>query len=210
MLALSDWRREIARLYLHVRELAETDARSSWNYFRETRDRLFASHPQSPLEEALKGTFSAIPYFPYNPDWRLIGEAGPLPPGARQDAFTVHVPEGAVSCRPFAVVRFVPPLSAASPGELTLFWIDGYGGGIFLPFSDATCGVECYGGGRYLYDTIKGADLGAHAAGIVLDFNFAYNPSCAYNTRFICPLAPPENRLPFRVGAGELGPAANV
>ncbi|HET6230785.1 MAG TPA: DUF1684 domain-containing protein, partial [Longimicrobiaceae bacterium] len=77
-----------------------------------------------------------------------------------------------------------------------------------LPFADATSGVDTYGGGRYLYDTIKGADLGAHERTIVLDFNFAYNPSCAYDERWSCPLAPAENRLGFEVRAGERVPRA--
>ncbi|MDX1605233.1 MAG: DUF1684 domain-containing protein [Candidatus Competibacterales bacterium] len=74
---------------------------------------------------------------------------------------------------------------------------------LFLPFLDATSGQGSYGGGRYLYDSIKGADLGAGADTLVLDFNYAYNPSCAYDPRWVCPLAPPENRLPFAVEAGE-------
>ncbi len=89
------------------------------------------------------------------------------------------------------------------PLKLTLFWVEGYGGGLFLPFKDATAGVETYSGGRYLYDTIKGADLGADETEIVLDFNFAYNPSCAYDSRWVCPLSPPENTLPIKVTAGE-------
>ncbi len=90
--------------------------------------------------------------------------------------------------------------------ELTLFWIAGYGGGVFLPFTDATSGRKSYGGGRYLLDTIKGADLGTDADGrTVLDFNYAYNPSCSYSDRYVCPLAPPENRL---AGGDESAPAS--
>ena len=99
-----------------------------------------------------------------------------------------------------ARVRFAVPGHEA---ELSLFWVGGYGGGLFLPFRDATHGRETYGGGRYLYDTIKGADLGAGVDEVVLDFNYAYNPSCAYNDRWVCPLSPPENSLPFAVEAGE-------
>jgi len=90
--------------------------------------------------------------------------------------------------------------------SLAMYWLEGYGGGLWLPFSDATSGAETYGGGRYLYDTIKGADLGISGADIVLDFNFAYNPSCAYDERWSCPLSPPENRLPFAINAGERMP----
>ncbi len=87
---------------------------------------------------------------------------------------------------------------------LDLYWLDGYGGGIYLCFADATSGRETYGAGRYLLDTVKGADLGADAGRLILDFNFAYNPSCSYDPRWVCPLAPPGNRLDVPVRAGEL------
>ena len=87
--------------------------------------------------------------------------------------------------------------------RLALYWLEAYGGGVFLPFGDATSGNETYGAGRYLLDTVKGADLGAEHGRLVLDFNFAYNPSCSYDPRWACPLAPPENRLPLPIRAGE-------
>jgi len=62
-------------------------------------------------------------------------------------------------------------------GTLELYWLEGYGGGVFLPFADGTTGRETYGGGRYLLDTVKGSDLGTDGGRLVLDFNFAYNPS---------------------------------
>ena len=94
-------------------------------------------------------------------------------------------------------------------GELELYWIDVYGGGLFLPFRDATSGSESYGAGRYLLDTIKGADLGGDAAGLVVDFNYAYHPSCAYDPRWSCPLAPVANRLAVPIRAGERLPSAS-
>ena len=66
-----------------------------------------------------------------------------------------------------------------------------------------TSGRSTYGAGRYLLDTVKGADLGIDGPRLVLDFNFAYNPSCAYDPRFVCPLAPPPNRLAVPIEAGE-------
>jgi uncharacterized protein len=88
--------------------------------------------------------------------------------------------------------------------ELTLYWIGGYGGVVFLPFKDATSGHETYGGGRNLLDTVKSADLGTTADGrAILDFNFAYHPSCVYSDRWTCPLAPPANVLPKPVRGGE-------
>ena len=93
-------------------------------------------------------------------------------------------------------------------GELSLWWIEAYAGGLFVPVRDGTSGHETYGGGRYLTDTVKGT----HGRGLValpgnrvrLDFNYLYNPSCAYNEAYLCPLAPPENRVSVRIEAGEL------
>jgi uncharacterized protein len=86
---------------------------------------------------------------------------------------------------------------------LELYWLEGYGGGIYLPFADATSGTTTYNGGRYLLDTVKGADLGSDGDLLVLDFNFAYHPSCAYDPRWSCPLAPPANRLALEIRSGE-------
>jgi len=88
-------------------------------------------------------------------------------------------------------------------GSLELYWLEGYGGGVFLPFADETRGTETYGAGRYLLDTVKGSYLGLEGGRLVLDFNFAYNPSCSYDDRWACPLTPPPNRLPIPVRAGE-------
>lgn len=99
-------------------------------------------------------------------------------------------------------VRLGGPLSGAS---LSVFWMEGYAGGLFLPFRDLTSGNETYGAGRYLLDTAKGADLGGDGASgeLLLDFNLAYNPSCAYEPRWNCPLAPAENTLRQHVRVGE-------
>jgi uncharacterized protein (DUF1684 family) len=77
---------------------------------------------------------------------------------------------------------------------------------MFLSFADATSGRETYGACRYLLDTVKGADLGERGGELVIDFNFSYNPSCAYDPRWVCPLAPPGNRLAVPVRAGERAP----
>ena len=91
--------------------------------------------------------------------------------------------------------------------RLPLLWLDAYGGGLFLPFRDATNGGETYGGGRYLLDQVKGADLGASADGrLILDFNYAYHPSCAHDPQWTCPLAPAGSVLHLPVRAGELAP----
>lgn len=89
---------------------------------------------------------------------------------------------------------------------LDVFWLDAYGGGIFIPFRDATNGTTTYGGGRYLLDTVKGADLGSTGDRLILDFNYGYHPSCVHSSRWSCPLSPPENTLTIEVTAGERMP----
>ena len=105
----------------------------------------------------------------------------------------------------FTRIGFVRPVLGGRQVSLAVYWLEGYGGGLFLPFRDAQAGVETYGGGRYLLDTVKGADLGTSGGGerLVLAFNSAYNPSCSYDPRWSCPLAPPENRIDVAVTAGE-------
>jgi uncharacterized protein (DUF1684 family) len=83
------------------------------------------------------------------------------------------------------------------------YWLEAYGGGVLVPFCDLTKGNETYGGGRYLLDFAKGADLGSNGDEVIVDFNYAYHPSCVHSDRWSCPLAPAENRLPVAVSAGE-------
>jgi hypothetical protein len=84
-----------------------------------------------------------------------------------------------------------------------VYWLAGYGGGVFIPFRDATSGTATYGGGRYLWDSVKGADLGSVGDELVLDFNYAYHPSCTYDPQWSCPLAPRDNWLDIPIEAGE-------
>ena len=120
----------------------------------------------------------------------------------------VHTQIGSSGTEPIAfqrIARAVFELRAAEHA-LELYWLVGYGGGLFVPFRDETAGTETYGGGRYLLDTVKGTDLGTENGRLVLDFNFAYNPSCSYDPRWVCPLSPPANRLPVPIRAGERMP----
>ena len=89
-------------------------------------------------------------------------------------------------------------------GDLDVWWLASYGGGIFVPIKDARTDGATYPGGRYVLDTVKGADLGGGDGSLVLDLNFAYNPSCAYDPAWACPLAPPGNTVQVPVTAGEL------
>ena len=197
-LELAEWRRQTAEMYAGVRATSAANPLVAWEQFRHGRDEMFRRHPQSPLDAGAKAHFRKLEYFPYDPAWRQIVPISPLDPVA-QTVLEIELPEGTLRCRRFASVS----LPAHAGVSLTLFWLEGYGGGLFLPFKDLTSGKSTYGGGRYLYDTIKGADLGAGPDRVVLDFNFSYNPSCAYSPSWVCPLAPRENSLSVAVEAGE-------
>ena len=191
-LILLDWKRRIFALYAEVR--AASDPKAAWRLWCDVRSELYRTHPQSPRVGAEPA------YFPYDPRFRADAVVQDVEPA------TLEIPGSAGSLirfGRFAVARFE---LLGEPRELELYWLDAYGGGIFLPFGDETNGHGTYGAGRYLLDTVKGADLGGQDDRLVLDFNFAFNPSCAYDETWACPLSPPANRLPVRVEAGELLP----
>ncbi len=197
MLDLLDYRRRVADMYRAIRELG-TGAPEAHAAFRRTRDDLFRLHPESPLDDAQKATFRGLRYYAYDPAFRVVGR---VDTAVEPVSYPIDLgADGLITLRLFGRVSFELPTGS---GSLGLFWVAGYGGGVFLPFRDATSGRETYGGGRYLLDTIKGADLGSTQDGLVLDFNYAYNPSCHYNPRWVCPLALSESRLAFPVPAGE-------
>ena len=192
---LLDYRRRVFGLYDEVRSLSSRDPSSAHEHWRTVRDDLFGHHPRSAIAPEDRAAFKGLRYFPYDAKYRF---SAPLieEPGER---FEVQTSTGeAMWLRPIGRVEI--PL-----GTLPVFWVDVYGGGVFIPLKDATSGKDTYGGGRYLLDTVKGADLGSNARGeLVLDLNFAYHPSCHYNYRWSCPLAGPESRLASRVEAGEM------
>jgi uncharacterized protein len=199
-LVVLDWRRRVSELYADVRR--SKDPRAAWEHWRAARDALFASHPATPLPAAARAGFGGLGMFDYDPAARLEAEVSAATP----EIVGLAGGDGAiyVSTR-FAVARFE---LAGQPLALDVHWLDGYAGGVFLSFTDQTSGQSTYGGGRYLLDTIKGADLGGSAGRLTLDFNFAYNPSCSYDAAWSCPLPPATNRLACPVEAGELAPTA--
>lgn len=161
--------------------------------FRRERDRLFATHPESPLPPSARAGFSGLRYWPNDPSLRF-------------DARLLPVPRSRLAAVSLAAEEF--PLEVIGEvelpvGRLQVYWIAVYGGGVFIAFRDATSGSATYGAGRYLVDTVKGADLGGSGDRLVLDFNYAYHPSCAYDPRWACPLAPPANWLTVPIEAGE-------
>jgi uncharacterized protein (DUF1684 family) len=194
-LSLLEWRRAIADLYGEIRATADKSA--AWRRWQQTRARLFREHAQSPIPSEERASYAGPHLFDYDPAWCLTAEVEPVEP-TRLEIVTSNVESMAFNR--FAVARFA---HAGAELALELYWLEGYGGGLFVPFADATSGRETYGAGRYLLDTVKGADLGEQDGRLLLDFNFAYQPSCAYDSRWTCPLAPPANRLTVAVRAGE-------
>ncbi|WP_246482902.1 DUF1684 domain-containing protein [Brachybacterium halotolerans] len=192
VLATVHWRRTVFNLYHRVREAA--DPETGHRLWRAERDRLFAHHPASPLLPGAAATFRGLPVADYDPRWRFRARIEPAPP----QSFSVTTgTDGLVGFERLGIVRL------ADTGTLDVWSHTGYGGGVFVPVKDAGAGSTTYGGGRYLIDTIKGADLG-DGDDLVLDLNFAFNPSCAYDPMWACPLAPPGNTLADVVPVGEL------
>lgn len=195
-LELADWRRRTAGMYAAIREAS--DIQLAWRAFIAARDGMFTIHPQSPLGSEQIATFGGLSYYPYDPAFRI---AGRLDFSVAANSVAIDLPhDGPFRMTRMAAVHFT---AGGQANRLSLFWIEGYGGGLFLPFRDRTNQTATYGGGRYLYDTIKGADLGTGRQEILLDFNFAYNPSCAYSVQWVCPLPPAENTLEISITAGE-------
>jgi uncharacterized protein len=195
MLDLLDYRRRVHELYRDVRS---GEGAATCAAFRAAKDDLFRTHPQSALNGDQQAAFTGLRYYDYDPAYRVVAQ---IVTRVEPETLTVELDDdGRFSYQHFGEVQFTLP---SGSGRLSVFWINGYGGGVFIPFGDTTNRETTYGAGRYLYDTIKGADLGATTDSLVLDFNYAYNPSCAYNERWVCPLAPRENKLAFPVAVGE-------
>lgn len=194
-LDLLDYRRTVSEIYRQVRESAPGE--ESWLRWRQQRDDLFANHSQTPLDPEDLDEFDGLPFFDYNPEWRIETTVEPVP---EEELAISHSDQGFTAFRRFGELEFELDGSEVA---LSAYWLNSYGGGIFLPFRDGTSAEETYGGGRYLLDTVKGADLGHESDVIVLDFNYAYHPSCVHSHRWSCPLAPPENHVDIRINAGE-------
>jgi hypothetical protein len=213
---LADWRRRVAALYAEVRDVGARDPHGAWERWRRERESLYRGHPQSPVPAAERDAFHAS-HWPYDDRLRwTLGVGEEEPPqglagmiggslGGPIGGLSIALPNSGADTLAFDRVGRLALPHPDGRASLDLFWMRGYAGGLFLPFLDATSGVETYGAGRYLLDTAKGADLGGDpAAGtLVVDLNFAFHPSCAFDPKWACPLAPPGNRLATRVEAGE-------
>jgi uncharacterized protein (DUF1684 family) len=211
-LDLYDWRERVARMYrernaaLGTGEAAETVL----DLFRTQKNDLFKMHPQSPFGTEVRATFIGLKYFAYDPALRVEARLEPLTEEA-----LIETPSSGHKSTVFPRVARVSFSIAGEPASLYVYWIDVYGGGLFLPFRDATNSDQSYGAGRYLFDTVKGSDfermmddvdtaaMGYGGGRILIDFNYSYNPSCAYDERWVCPLSPRENVLAMPIRAGE-------
>jgi uncharacterized protein (DUF1684 family) len=158
--------------------------------FRADKDDFFAHDPRSPLTHSQKHDFKALTYFPENPALVITAKMDrKVEPGTVRMATTKGHEQ---VYRRHGIVRFQIDGEAA---QVTLYANEG-SHELFLPFRDATSGHGTYGAGRYL-------DLHAHGDKVVVDFNYAYNPYCAYNPDWNCPLPPAENWLKLPIRAGE-------
>ncbi|GAA2944982.1 DUF1684 domain-containing protein [Microbacterium luteolum] len=192
-----DWRRRVFALYAAIRDAeSPEDAHELW---RIERDELLLHHPATPLLSEDRLLFDGLPIASYDPQWRFELPILPAEPGGFEFA------TGTDGVVPFERIGMV---EIPDTGTLDIWRLTSYAGGLFIPVRDALAVRPggTYGGGRYLIDTVKGADLGSDAerGTIVLDFNFAYNPSCAYDPAWACPLAQPGNVLSVAVPVGEM------
>lgn len=202
-------------MYACWRDESATDPEAATQAWRIARDELFRDHPQSPLPRDARARFGGLSYFPYDPAYRITARVERVAEPTAATAATDSPDQGPVALlnlpssgdEPFSFqrvgrIRLSGPLAGAT---LPVFWMEGYAGGLFLPFRDATAGGQTYGAGRYLLDSVKGADLGGDPDNteLMLDFNLAYHPSCAYDPRWNCPLAPAESRVEIPIRAGE-------
>jgi uncharacterized protein (DUF1684 family) len=205
-LDLADWRRAVAEMYAAWRHESESDPEGATQRLRTAREELFRAHPQTPLRAEDRARFGGLSYFPYDPAYRFTAAVEPAAPPARPElALAMQLPASVTpefSFRLIGRAHLAGPLAGA---VLPVFWMAGYAGGLFVPFRDGTSGSETYGAGRYLLDTVKGADLGGdwQRGELLLDFNTAYHPSCAYDPKWNCPLAPLDSRLTLPVPVGE-------
>ena len=197
LLDLVDWRRRVGDLY-------RTKGPDALARFRAGRDKLFGSHPQSPIQPEGRGSFAGLRYFAHDPAFRADARFEPC--DRSELLIDTGGEDGAVRYRRVGHLLFRLHGEAC---RLTVLSLVQYAGGLFVPFRDGTSGRETYGGGRYLFDTAKDTDglvleITPGSSDVVIDFNYAYNASCAYSPLWACPLAPPENFLTVPVHAGEL------
>lgn len=157
--------------------------------FRTEKDEFYGRHPQSPLTPEQKRNFKGLAYFPENEALRLEVKVGRF-----EDQQPVMMQTSTGGVQEYTRYGRFQFQSEGQPAELTIYQSDN---GFFLPFADSLAGEETYPAGRYLEPEPLPGDR------FLVDFNLAYNPYCAYNEMWSCPITPAENRLKVPIRAGE-------
>lgn len=162
--------------------------------FRADKDEFFREHPQSPLTAQQRASFAGLDYFPENEAFVVRGRLDTQGVDRDEPIVMRTTTGGEQEYRRAGVIRFE---IEGQPAQVTLYASPDMHE-LFLPFRDATSGKETYGAGRYLeVEPPGGGDE------VVVDFNYAYNPYCAYNPDWSCPIPPGENWLAVPIRAGE-------
>jgi uncharacterized protein (DUF1684 family) len=159
--------------------------------FRRAKDHMFGHDPETPIPADERAGFAGLSYFEPDPALVITAQVGPP-----EDTDELRMPTSTnaeVTYQRYGVAHFT---IGGAPAQLTLFASEG-DRDLFVPFRDSTSGKETYGAGRYLEVTRPHDDM------VELDFNYAYNPYCAYSEAYSCPLPPMENWLKVPIRAGE-------
>ena len=194
--AMADWRLQMQSLYAVIRAFDEP--RDAWELWKARYNELLATHPSSPMKTTAKLTFRGVHVFDYDPSMRfevdITDDKGMM---QFQDL-------GVDGHAHYQQLGKTVGLHDALGQELSVYWMLGYGGGLFMPFRDKSAGVDTFRTGRVLIDAVKGADLGLTKEGkVILDFNFAYHPSTMWNAEQEYISVPDENHLQIALTVGE-------
>jgi len=165
---------------------------------RADKDAFFGSDAHSPVPAAARGPDFSLAYFAPEPAWRIAAQWHPA-----ATLMGVRVQTSTGEARDYVLAGHFAFNIDDTPCRLVGYATSADALSLFVPFKDATAGHETYGTGRYLDVEMPPADGGP----VVLDFNAAYNPFCAYSEQWSCPLTPPENVLSVAIRAGEKVPA---
>ena len=166
---------------------------SELEQFRKDKVELFRSQPESPLTNEQKNEFQGLKYYPPNPG--LIFKDLALEISAGEEVIPIKTSTG--DTQGYKKLGVISLEIEGQKGQLTVFESTDGNATIFLSFRDKTNGLETYHDGRYVEVEIENGKIPE------LDFNYAYNPYCAYNDNFRCPITPDENTLPVEIKAGE-------
>ena len=177
--------------------MADESAAGQWadelDEWRKGKDEAFGHVGDSPLDDEQIGFFHGLTYFPVDPEFRFVVSIETF---SRQEVVEMQTSTGDLAkYERHGLVHF----SVGGQDQQLTVYRSLEAGDWFLPFRDATSGKDSYGAGRYM----ELSPVHGEAGEWVLDFNYAYNPFCAYNERWVCPLPPAENTLSVEIRAGE-------